>query len=104
MPLNLDQQLTQVRTDYHNTSLIRSFDIVRQACGRKVGVAAHMHGLRIQDYVEIFGLREVRFGKTATLALGPRLVLGHASTPLSCRPRQDPGCFTDVRRTACFIY
>ena len=63
--------------------LRRSFDVVEQACGCKVVVAAHPDGLHIFGYAEKFGLREVRFGQTADLALGAKLVLGHGSTALS---------------------
>jgi hypothetical protein len=64
-------------------SLRRSFDIVEQACGCKVVVAAHPDGIHIPGYIEKFGSRDVRFGQTAALALEAKLVLGHASTALS---------------------
>ncbi len=63
--------------------LRRSFDIVEQAFGCKVVVAAHPDGLHIPGYAEKFGPRAVYFGQTAALALESKLVLGHASTSLS---------------------
>jgi len=63
--------------------LRRSFDIVEHAYGCNVVVAAHPDGLNVLGYAEKFGPREVRFGQTAVLALGAKLVLGHSSTALS---------------------